>query len=244
MHGIILHEEYRGWMRKLSAEDLGKIIENMFRVDEGETPEIFGDNYLDFFSETVCGRMVRDAEKSDKQRANRLGKTKNNQTITKNNQKKTKNNQKKTKSEPKRTPITNNLLPITNTNNQLKENKKESDPFVEDVISYLNYKTGRHYQVTDKTRGLINGRVKEGYTSADFKKVIDKKVKEWMGTDYEKYIQPTTLFAPSHFDNYLNQPEKQTEEDMFSAFLKGGSYGEDVEGRVYSDSQNYESGVC
>lgn len=238
MHGIILHEEYRGWMRKLSAEDLGKIIENMFRVDEGETPEIFGDNYLDFLSETVCGRMVRDAEKSDKQRANRLGKTKNNQTITK-------NNQKKTKSEPKRTPITNNLLPITNTNNQLKENIKESDPFAEDVISYLNFKTGRHYQLTNKNLGLINGRVKDGYTTSDFKKVIDKKVAEW-GNDekMKQYLQPSTLFAPSHFDNYLNQPEKQSEEDMFSAFLKGGSHGEDVEGRVYSDSQDYESGVC
>ena len=65
-----------------------------------------------------------------------------------------------------------------------------------------------------------------------------------MGTDYEKYLQPSTLLAPSHFDNYLNQPEKQSENDMFSAFLKGGSHGEDVKGRVYTDSQNYESGVC
>lgn len=237
MHGIILHEEYRVWMRKLSAEDLGKIIENMFRVDEGETPVIFGDDYLDFLSETVCNRMVRDTAMSDKQRANRLGKTKNNQTVTK-------NNQIKTKSEPKRTPITNNLLPIPIANNQYKENIKESDPFAEDVISYLNFKTGRHYKATSKNVSLINGRVKEGYTAADFRTVIDKKVKDWMGTDYEKYLQPTTLFAPSHFDNYLNQPEKQSEEDMFSAFLKGGSHGEDVEGRVYSDSQDYESGVC
>ena len=110
-------------------------------------------------------------------------------------------------------------------------------------MSYLNFKTGRHYQVTDKTRGLINGRVKEGYTTADFKTVIDKKVKEWKGTDYEKYLQPTTLFAPSHFDNYLNQPEKPSQDDMFSAFLKGGSNGEDVERGFYPDSQDDESRV-
>lgn len=114
MHGIILHEEYREWMRKLSHENLGKLIENMFRVDAGEDVEKFGDDYLDFLSETVCGRVSRDIAMSDKQRANRLGKTKNNQTITKNNQKKTK---QKPNDNQTKTPITNNLLPITN--NQL-----------------------------------------------------------------------------------------------------------------------------
>ncbi len=188
MHGIILHEEYRGWLRKLSNEDLGKIVENMFRVDDGETPVIFNDDHLDFLSETLCNRMVRDIEKSDKQRANRLGKTKNNQT-------KTKNNQTKTKQEPKKTPITNNVLPITNNN------------IVSEILSYLNEKANRHYK-TD-TSGYISARLKEGYTVEDFKKVIDKKVSEW-GNDpkWSKYLQPSTLFAPSHFDEYLNQPDR------------------------------------
>lgn len=94
-------------MKKLSPEDLGKIIKNMFLIDDGFEAESFGDDYLDLLSETVCGRLERDISKSDVQRANRLGKTKNNQT-------KTKKNQKKTKDEPKKTPITNNQLPITN----------------------------------------------------------------------------------------------------------------------------------
>ena len=235
MHGIILHEEYRERMKKFSPERLGRLVQNMFLIDDGEEPLSFPDDEaLDVLSEVVCARLKRDITMSDRQRNNRLGKTKNNQT-------RTKEEPKKTKEEPKKTPITNNLLPITN--NQYKENKKESDPFVEDVVSYLNFRTGRHYQVTDKTRGLINGRVKEGYTTADFKTVIDKKVREWKGTDYEKYLQPTTLFAPSHFDNYLNQPEKPSQDDMFSAFLKGGSNGEDVEGGFYPDSQDNESRV-
>lgn len=105
MHGIILHEEYRERMRKLSHEDLGRLVDNMFRIDAGEEPIPFGDDYLDFFSETVCGRLTRDIELSEKQRNNRLGKTKNNQKKPNDNQTKTKKN-----------PNTNNQLPITNNN--------------------------------------------------------------------------------------------------------------------------------
>ena len=119
MHGIILHEEYRDRMRKLSPENLGKLVENMFRIDAGEEPELFGDEYLDFFSETVCGRVGRDIELSDKKsRVGKLGGApKGNQNATKNNQKQAENNQKTTKKQAKTTPNTNNQLPITNTNN-------------------------------------------------------------------------------------------------------------------------------
>ena len=36
------------------------------------------------------------------------------------------------------------------------------------------------------------------------KTVIDKKAKEWKGTDMEKYLCPDTLFG-SKFEKYLNQ---------------------------------------
>ena len=35
--------------------------------------------------------------------------------------------------------------------------------------------------------------------------MIDKKYAEWKDTKMEKYLVPGTLFAPSHFENYLNQ---------------------------------------
>jgi hypothetical protein len=38
----------------------------------------------------------------------------------------------------------------------------------------------------------------------DFYKVIDHKVKEWIGTNMEAYLTPNTLFSPSHFEDYLN----------------------------------------
>ena len=107
-HGIILHEEYRERMKGLSPERLGKLIQNMFLVDDGIEPiKYTDDEALDVMSEFCCERLRRDIAMSEKQRKNRLGKTKQ-------EPKKTKTNQTETKSKPKKTPITNNQLPITN----------------------------------------------------------------------------------------------------------------------------------
>lgn len=109
-HGIILHEEYRERMKKFSPERLGLLVQNLFRVDDGEEPLSFPDDEaLDVFSEIVCARLERDLSMSEKQRLNRLGKTKQEPKKTKKNQKEPNENQKKPL-----LPITNNQLPITN----------------------------------------------------------------------------------------------------------------------------------
>lgn len=77
-----------------------------------------------------------------------------------------------------------------------------------EIIEYLNLKTGSKFKPTTKPYvQAIRARLKEGYTVDDFKTVIDKKCREWQGTKLEKYLTPKTLFAPSHFDTYLNSNE-------------------------------------
>jgi hypothetical protein len=77
-----------------------------------------------------------------------------------------------------------------------------------EIIEYLNFKTGSKFKPTTKPYvQAIRSRLKEGYTVNDFKTVIDKKCREWKGTKLEKYLTPKTLFAPSHFDTYLNSNE-------------------------------------
>lgn len=77
-----------------------------------------------------------------------------------------------------------------------------------EIIEYLNLKTGSKFKPTTKPYvQAIRSRLKEGYTVDDFKTVIDKKCREWQGTKLEKYLTPKTLFAPSHFDTYLNSNE-------------------------------------
>ncbi|MGU8467675.1 hypothetical protein G6Z20_04530 [Clostridium perfringens] len=73
------------------------------------------------------------------------------------------------------------------------------------IIEYLNSKTGKAYKsTTKKTQSLIKARLEEGFKEEDFFKVIDNKVAEWKGTEYEKYLRPETLFG-NKFEGYLNQ---------------------------------------
>jgi uncharacterized phage protein (TIGR02220 family)/predicted phage replisome organizer len=79
-----------------------------------------------------------------------------------------------------------------------------------DIINYLNTKSNSNYKyTTKKNQTLIHARCEEGFGIDDFKKVIDKKCAEWLGTDWEKYLRPETLFG-TKFEAYLNQKEKES----------------------------------
>lgn len=82
--------------------------------------------------------------------------------------------------------------------------EKEKIPY-EEIIDCLNRLAGTNYRATSKkTRELINGRWEEGYRLQDFETVIKKKCDAWIGTKYEEYLAPTTLFRLSNFERYLN----------------------------------------
>jgi uncharacterized phage protein (TIGR02220 family) len=108
---------------------------------------------------------------------------------------------------------------VNNTERKGKKDKKGKEGLYSLVVSYLNERAGTHYRAsTSKTKSLINARVNEGFKVNDFKTVIDKKANEWIGTKYEKYLRPQTLFG-TNFESYLNQ--KVTKEGKNSnAFLE------------------------
>jgi len=96
----------------------------------------------------------------------------------------------------------------------------------EEIIGYLNEKAGTKYShKTDATQKQIKARLKSGYSIDDFKTVIDKKCVEWIGTDWEKFIRPSTLFSPANFESYLNQKVK-TNENVFKKMLREGNHDE------------------
>lgn len=86
-------------------------------------------------------------------------------------------------------------------------NSAEVSISISNIINYLNSKTGRNYSPnTAETRKLVTARLREGYTEEDFFWLIDTKVDEWKDdAKMEKFLRPNTLFAQSHFDDYLNQ---------------------------------------
>ena len=89
---------------------------------------------------------------------------------------------------------------------------EDNIPYKE-VVDYLNGKTGRNFKHTTKsTQTCIRARFNDGFELDDFKKVVDKKSKDWLGSKYEKYLRPETLFK-SKFDSYL-QDAKASENEV------------------------------
>ena len=90
------------------------------------------------------------------------------------------------------------------TENTKTENNNNKLLICKEVISYLNLKAKKNFKVdTASHHKFIKARLKEGYTLEDFKKVVDIMSAKWIGTEYDDYLQPQTLFGKK-MDNYLN----------------------------------------
>ena len=106
-------------------------------------------------------------------------------------------------------------------NSTLNNNKLENNiKLRKQIIDYFNETTNqkRSYNC-DETNKMINGRLSEGKTLNDFKHVIDTKTTQWLNdTKMRKYLRPSTLFRPGHFEDYLNE----SYEDPKKKILKVG----------------------
>ena len=84
-----------------------------------------------------------------------------------------------------------------------KKEKVERD--VTEVIVYLNERSGKRFNPkTEGARKVVRARLNDGYAVDDLKAVIDSKCAQWV-TDQRmrEYLRPSTLFAPTKFDEYL-----------------------------------------
>ena len=130
--------------------------------------------------------------------------------------------------------INSNSNTNTNTNTKRKRESGKPDSEVanlEEPIKYLNQKTGRNYDPKNESnKNLVKARYNEGRNLNDFKKIIDKKCKEWL-TDEKmmKFLRPSTLFSRTNFENYINEPEGGKINGKYKGYYKPGteSKGED-----------------
>ena len=113
------------------------------------------------------------------------------------------------------------------------KNKEKENNIYSEVIKYLNEKANTNYRASTKnTQSFISARLKEGFTVEDFKKVIDVKAENWLGTDFEKYLRPTTLFG-TKFENYLNEANKK------GPIPKGPKENIKTNGSICNTNNNY-----
>ena len=128
-----------------------------------------------------------------------------------------------------------NLTSIKNN----KERKTKEDNICQDakdVIDYLNEMTGKRFRHSEASLKNVRARLNEGFTVDDCKTVVEKKASEWMGTDFETFLRPSTLFAPSHFEDYLNQRTVSKTESHDDRYRKANaSYDIDDIERIMSE---------
>lgn len=93
-----------------------------------------------------------------------------------------------------------------NKENKVNKDNKHKEHIVE-IINYLNAATGKSFSPdTKESIKLISGRLTEGKTMEQFKHVIDVKTGEWLNDEkMSAWLKPSTLFAQSNFESYLNQ---------------------------------------
>ena len=118
----------------------------------------------------------------------------------------------------------NNVNNVNNVNNTSKPAKKSTGEAIK-VLEYLNKKAGSNFKPVDANTSLVNGRIKEGYTIEDCFAVIDSKHSEWVGSDMEKFLRPSTLFGTKNFSQYQGQVGmKKTTQGGFAIEKKHGNW--------------------
>lgn len=94
-------------------------------------------------------------------------------------------------------------------------------------ISWFNKQTGKNFKNVESNRKIIRARINEGYSKADLAKVVEFKSKQWKkDPQMNKYLRITTLFAPSHFGNYLEETNNTSQH--YQPVSTSGQTAEDV----------------
>lgn len=217
MNGFTIYKEYYELITLLTEREQQELLLAITKFMFEDVEPTLNDKQTKIFN-----NLRRPLEKSKKRsKCGSITKSNENQeeneTKTKENQKeiKTKSNENQKENETK---THQDINVIVNVNDNVDVNvKKISLEEIKGIIEYLNIKSNSHYKYsTDKTQTLIKARIKDGFTLDDFKIVIDKKCEEWLGTDFEKFLRPETLFS-NKFEGYLNQKitaKKKTLKDI------------------------------
>ena len=102
-------------------------------------------------------------------------------------------------------------------------NTNKLNIIAEKVLSYLNSKAEKSYKAIDSNLKFIIARLKD-YSESELNTVVDKKVKEWKGTEMEKFLRPETLFNATKFESYLNAPVHEYKGDFGQHFKSERNY--------------------
>ena len=102
---------------------------------------------------------------------------------------------------------------LTTENKDIVEQSSTAPIPYEEIVQYLNQKTGKNFKSTSKaTQRHIKARFTDGFVLDDFKQVIDNKCGDWLrDRKMKEYLRPETLFG-TKFESYLNSKTTTTKQ--------------------------------
>lgn len=75
-----------------------------------------------------------------------------------------------------------------------------------EVLDYLNKRTNQHFRLVENHLKNIKRRLVEVNCDVEgVRKMIDWRAREALGTEYERYLNPETLFRPKNFNRWYDQ---------------------------------------
>lgn len=102
-----------------------------------------------------------------------------------------------------------------------KDDQKEKVDYGK-FIEWFNQKSGKRFKNVESNRKIIRARINEGYSKSELAKVVEFKSKQWKDDPkMNPYLRITTIFAPSHFGNYLNEANGYSNSSNISTTTTG-----------------------
>jgi len=92
---------------------------------------------------------------------------------------------------------------------------------IDEILDYLNSKTGKKFRPVESNRKFIRARIAEGHTVEDIKAVVDRMVAQWLDDPkMAQYLRPATLFNAEKFNQYVGEldaplPENDIEKNRW-----------------------------
>ena len=88
------------------------------------------------------------------------------------------------------------------------------------ILIHLNLKAEKNFRNSYASSKFIVARYNEGYSLDDFKRVIDTKCYQWLNTDFDKFLRPSTLFNATKFQEYLAEKPVVKKEDVVGRIVE------------------------
>lgn len=220
---FILYCDQKGVWDKLDDAQAGRLIKHIIAYVNDENPSA-PDFITELAFEPIKQSLKRDLKKWENQQVQRSEAGKRSAEVRKRNAQLA-----------QRDSTTVNDRSISSTVNVSVNDNVNVNDSVNVIVSYLNSRVGSSFKAsTDKTKRMINARLKEGFTVEDFKQVIETKAEEWENDPkFCKFLRPETLFS-NKFESYLNQQQAgQSREDELKLHLL--KHLRDVQSEDYID---------